>query len=120
MLSATLRRLATWAVVLAVAFVSTATCVVAAETARAQHDCCAAMDDGCGQVAVGQNCCLSDAPNFSALAAAAAMSMLPPQPSTVRLALREAEPSAALSIQEAGALHAASPPIYLVVSVFRL
>lgn len=117
-------RFLTWAMALALAVVSSATCVLGAEMTLAQKACCTAMDHDCGAMAVEQDCCVADSPSLVGLKSAPPISVLaPPALVMVNCIAPEPEPTAsffASAVLDAGAPKPSSSPTYLFVSVFRL
>ena len=113
-------RFATWALALAVAMASAATCVLGAEATEAQKACCAAMSHDCGAMAVEQDCCVADSPNLAGPTSAPPTSVLAP-PAPLALNTIVAEPVAALGRGfDSRTPKPSRTPTYLLVSVFRI
>ena len=117
-------RFVTWALALALAVVSSATCILGADVTEAQKACCAAMNHDCGDKGVEQDCCLVDSPNLQGLTSGPLVAPLVP-PALVALNTLAAEPQLTAAFFGSAALDAGAPkpsstPTYLFVSVFRL
>jgi len=114
----------TWALALAIAVVSSATCVFGADMTEAQKACCAAMNHDCGDKGVEQDCCVSDSPDLPGLTSGPLVAALvPPALVALNTLPAEPEPTATLvgsSALDAGAPRPSSTPTYLFVSAFRL
>jgi hypothetical protein len=115
-------RFLTWALALALAFVSSLTCFVGLATAAEQQDaCCVAMNHDCGAVGTAQNCCVIQSPNWPGILSRVLVSA-PPVPALV---VRDATPidlgySASVTVRFHIRAPASSKPTYLFDSVFRL
>jgi hypothetical protein len=117
-------RFVAWALALALAVVSSATCLLGAETTEAQRACCAAMNHDCGGMSVEQDCCAGESPNVASVTSSLPMSLLAP-PVQVAVNIIAPRPEAIVltfgsSALDAGAPKPSSRPTYLFVSVFRL
>lgn len=117
-------RFLTWALALALAVVSSVTCVLGADMTEAQKACCATMDHDCSAMEVEQDCCVTDSPNLAGITSAPPISVLAlPALVAVNTVAPEPQPTAsffASAVFAAGAPKPSSSPTYLFVSDFRL
>ena len=118
-------RSITWALALALAVVSSATCVLGADMTQAQKACCAAMDRDCGAMAVKQDCCAYDAQTGNGLTALPPPISLLAPPALVAMDVPPTAPEHEIDLRTPAAFDAGAPnpstrPTYLFVSVFRL
>ena len=117
-------RLLAGTLALALALMSSATCLLAVDMTPAQKACCAAMNHDCGAMAIEQGCCATESPNLTSLASSTSISpVAPPAPVSVSVAAAELAPPVIL--RTLGGFDFAPPlsssrPTYLFVSVFRL
>ena len=114
-------RVTAFGLALALAVVSSATCLLGAEARKAEMACCAAMGHDCGEVAVEQDCCaLVPAPSaLGVLGSLVATLTAPPLVALIPIAEEPADPQA-LSFIDDRVPTPPSRPTYLFVSVFRL
>jgi hypothetical protein len=109
---------------LAFAVITAANCVTAAKTAE-EHACCAAMKHDCGAAKGEHDCCRTERPNPNGLlSAASAFQLLAPFVMAVDLGqtepLVEAHLAASHAFDQNTLTLSGSPPIFLLISVFRL
>src|SRR2546421_7452454 len=116
-------RLLGGALALALAVVSVATCLTAAEMTPAQKACCIEMKGDCGATAVERGCCPTDSPNpASILSSSPVLQFAAPAVVAVVLATQPDLPAvfATSRIVTSRPTERSSPPTYLLVSVFRI
>ena len=115
-------RFLTWALALALAVVSSVTCVLGAEVSQEQKACCAAMNHDCGAAAIEHDCCGTEAPAFTSLASGTAASPLAAPAPVVNVTDAASDCGSCLtaSCLDTGASPFSRRPTYLLVSVFRL
>jgi len=117
-------RLLAGMLALALVVVSSATCLLAAETTPAQKACCAAMNHDCGAMAIEQGCCATESPSLTSLASSTPSSLVAP-PALVPVGMAAAALAPPVRVRTLDAFDLAPPihpsrPTYLFVSVFRL
>ena len=107
------------AVALAVALVSPAVCLAAAESSAAHHACCDGMKEDCGSdaMAVQKDCCAVDGADVGLLASAGA-----PSPTLVATVVDQPLPPGPSPIATPGprVSQYSSRPTYLLVLALRL
>ena len=115
-------RFLTWALALALAVVSSVTCVLGAEASQEQKACCAAMNHDCGTAAIEHDCCATEAPAFTSLASGTVASPLAVPAPAMNLTATAPDFGSCLtaSCLDTGASPFSRRPTYLLVSVFRL
>ena len=118
-------RSLTWVLALALAVVSSATCVLGADMTQTQKTCCGAMDHDCGAMAVKQDCCAYDAQTVAGLTAVPPPISLLAPPALVAMDVPPTSPEHEIVLRRPAAFDAGAPnpstrPTYLFVSVFRL
>ena len=116
-------RVATWALVLALASVPSVVCLAGSWQTSQQDECTKAMAHGGDSNAKRLDCCVADAPNFDvSLASVAAVP--PPSLTLVAASLFGVTPSAdhlpSSRIPEPVVPKPSSTPTYLLDSVFRI
>jgi hypothetical protein len=115
-------RLAAFGLAVALAVVSSATCLLGAEAHKTEMACCAEMSHDCGEIAIEQDCCaLVPAPSSLGILGSLVAHLTAP-PLVAMIPIAEPEPAASidLSFIDARIPASASRPTYLLVSVFRL
>jgi hypothetical protein len=110
---------------LALAMVSSVTCVVKAQTTEAHKACCAAMRHDCGQTSVTQDCCATNPQSLTGFAARPPAFQFAAASVPVAVDVVAGEPPVVARLNPSAAFHSGAPnpssrPTYLFVSVFRL
>ncbi len=110
--------------ILALAAMVSAECVMAEDLTPAQMACCATMNHDCGAMAQKQDCCSTAAPRVDQGSASPRMSLAAPHAGVVRLVMHLPALPSPLSPQKRPfkGFEAKPPgvPTYLLISTFRI